>query len=107
MELFEEEELAKLRGRSAPIDEKLRAMLGFLEKVTLAPGDVGPDDVLPLRNVGISEQAIEDALYICVYFNIIDRIADALNFFVPTQEAFALRVDMLLEGGYSQSVRPM
>ena len=92
--------------RTAPIDEKLRATLGFLEKVTLAPGAVGPDDVAPLRAAGVSEQAIEDALYVCAYFNIIDRLADAFDFYVPSAEAFAQRAGMLLEHGYLQSIRP-
>ena len=92
--------------RTAPIHEQLRATLGFLEQVTLAPGTVGPDDVAPLRTAGVSEQAIEDALYVCAYFNIIDRMADALDFDVPSAEAFSKRADMLLEHGYLPSIKP-
>lgn len=80
-------------------------MLGFLEKVTLAPGTVGPDDIIPLREAGVSDQAIEDALYVGAYFNIIDRLADSFNFFVPSAEAFAQRAGTLLEQGYLQSIR--
>lgn len=86
--------------RSAPIDEKLRATLGFLEKVTLTPGEVGPEDVTPLRAVGVSEQAIEDALVVCALFNIIDRIADALDVAIPSAEGFARTAERLLEQGY-------
>jgi alkylhydroperoxidase family enzyme len=64
-------------------------MLGFLEKLTLHPGTIGPDDIRPLRSVGLSDTAIEDAIYVCVYFNIIDRIADSLGFTVPPAEVFA------------------
>jgi alkylhydroperoxidase family enzyme len=28
--------------RTAPVNERMRAMLGFLEKVTLTPTEVGP-----------------------------------------------------------------
>jgi alkylhydroperoxidase family enzyme len=91
--------------RTAPIDEQLRATLGFLEQVTLTPGAVGPGNVAPLRAAGVSEQAIEDALYVCVYFNIIDRMADALDFDVPSAEAFSQRADMLLERGYLPSIK--
>ena len=90
---------------SAPIDEKLRATLGFLEKVTLTPGDVGPDDVAPLYAAGVSEQAIEDALYVCAYFNLIDRLADSFGFFIPSTEAIAQRAAFLLEHGYLESIR--
>jgi len=74
--------------------------------VTLAPGTVGPDDIALLRAAGVSEQAIEDALYVCAYFNIIDRMADALDFDVPSAEAFSRRADMLLEHGYLPSIKP-
>ncbi len=86
--------------RTAPIDEKLRAMLGFLEKLTLRPGDVGPEDVAPLRAAGVSDQAIEDAIHVCAFFNMIDRIADSLGFDVPSPEGFAQGADSLLKRGY-------
>jgi len=75
--------------------------------VTLAPGNVSPDDITLLRAAGVSDQAIEDALYICAYFNIIDRLADSFGFYVPSAEAFAQRAGTLLEQGYLQSVRPL
>jgi alkylhydroperoxidase family enzyme len=92
--------------RTAPIQEKLRVTLGLLEQVTLSPGTVGPDDVAPLRAAKVNDQAIEDALYVCAYFNIIDRMADALDFDVPSAEAFSTRADMLLERGYLPSIKP-
>ena len=64
-------------------------MLGFLEKLTLSPGEVSLDDGTALRQAGISEQAAKDAIYVCVLFNIIDRVADSLDFAVPTPEDFA------------------
>jgi alkylhydroperoxidase family enzyme len=86
--------------RTAPINEKLRATLGFLEKLTLSPGDVGPGDIVPLRDAGVSDGAIEDAIYACTYFNMIDRIADSLGFEVLSDEAFAARAERFLEQGY-------
>jgi uncharacterized peroxidase-related enzyme len=86
--------------RAAPIDEKLRATLGFLEKLTLCPGDVGPEDVAPLRAAGVTDQAIEEAIHVCAFFNLIDRVADALGFEIPTPEGFAQGADSLLKYGY-------
>jgi alkylhydroperoxidase family enzyme len=74
--------------------------LGFLEKLTLAPGDVGQDDITPMRAAGVSDQAIEDAIYACTYFNIIDRIADSLDFEVLSAETFAQRAGNFLREGY-------
>ena len=51
--------------RTAPIDSRLRATLGFLEKLTLHPNDVRAADVAPLRAVGVSDVAIEDAINVC------------------------------------------
>ena len=85
---------------TATINEKLRTTLGFLEKLTLTPGDIGPDDVMPLRAAEVSDAAIEDAIYVCAYFNMIDRIADALGFEVLSDEAFTARAGRFLEGGY-------
>lgn len=74
---------------TAPVSEKLRVTLGFLEKLTMAPGDVGPADVEPLRASGLSDEAIEDAILVCALFNVIDRVADALDFEVPETQATA------------------
>lgn len=74
-------------------------MLGYLEKLTLHPDDVGPEDVALLYTAGFSQQAINEAMYVCFVFNIIDRIADALNFHVPASfEGKSAR--MLLKRGY-------
>lgn len=74
--------------------------LGLLEKLTLSPAEIGPDDVAPLRAAGVSEQAIEDAVVVCVLFNIIDRTADALDVAIPSAQGFAQTAERLLEQGY-------
>ena len=86
--------------RTAPVNEKLRATLGFLEKLTLSPGDVGPEDVATVRAAGVSGQAIEDGILVCTMFNIIDRIADSLGFEVPSPETFGRTAPMALRRGY-------
>jgi alkylhydroperoxidase family enzyme len=66
--------------RTAPIGERLRATLEFLRKVTLEPDTVGPDDADAARAAGVSDGALCDALYVCAYFNLIDRLADSFGF---------------------------
>ena len=85
---------------AAPIDDRLRATLGFLKKLTLYPDHVGPADVEAVRQAGVSDQAISEAIHICALFNIIDRIADSLQFRIPSQEAFAQGAKLLLKRGY-------
>lgn len=86
--------------RTAPLDAKLRATLGFLEKLTLRPNDVRPADVAPLRAAGLSDAAIEDAINVCVLFNIYDRLADALGWYVPDQSGYAASAQNLIKRGY-------
>jgi uncharacterized peroxidase-related enzyme len=87
--------------RTAPVSDRLRAMLGFLEKLTLQPASVTAADVAVLRASGLSEAAIEDAIHVCVVFNLVDRIADALGFDVPGPAAFAKAATTLLRRGYA------
>jgi len=75
-------------------------MLGFIEKLTLDPLSVSPADIEPLRAVGLSNEAIEEAVHVCALFNMYDRIADSLDFDVPDAEAFEFAAVMLLKRGY-------
>ncbi len=86
--------------RTAPVDPKVRATLGFLEKLTLAPADVRPADLEPLRAVGVSDAAVEDAIQVCVLFNIYDRLADSLSFHLPGPDGYAASGRSLMRRGY-------
>lgn len=86
--------------RTAPIDSKLRAMLGFLEKLTLEPQAVTREDAAGVRAAGVSKQAMEDAIAVCAGFCTIDRIADATGFHVPDRAAFDIGAKALLKFGY-------
>lgn len=86
--------------RSAPLDAKLRAILGFLEKLTLRPNEVRPADVAPLRAAGISDEAIEDAINVCALFNVYDRLADSLGWHLPDTAGYAASADNLMRRGY-------
>jgi len=86
--------------RSAPVDPKVRATLGFLEKLTLAPADVRPADLEPLRAAGVSDEGVEDAIQVCVLFNIYDRLADSLSFYLPGPDGYAASGRSLLRRGY-------
>src|SRR5438105_3085880 len=85
---------------TAPVNEKVRMTLGFLEKVTLRPGEVSPIDTASLRAVGVSEQAMREALYVCFLFNVMDRLADAFDFYVPSARAFDAGGRILYALGY-------
>jgi alkylhydroperoxidase family enzyme len=86
--------------KTAPISEKLRAMLGFLEKLTKTPDQVGPDDARPVLAAGVSDQAFTEALHVQAMFAFITRCADAFEFEIPPNEAFAASARALLKYGY-------
>lgn len=86
--------------RTAPIDAKLRAQLGFLEKLTLRPDEVRPRDIEPLRAAGLSDAAIEDAIQVCTLFNIYDRLADSLGWYLPDPQGYAASAQNLMKRGY-------
>jgi uncharacterized peroxidase-related enzyme len=93
--------------RSAPIEPKLVAMLAYLEKLTLTPDAIGPDDVAVLRGIGLSDEAIADAVHVCAMFNIYDRLADALGWEVPASPEFwSKQGRFLLKTGYEGGKRP-
>src|SRR3982751_4149365 len=87
--------------RTAPIPEKLRAMLAFLEKLTLCPQEIGPDDVAPLRAAGLADEEIEDAIHVCALFNVINRVADSLGFEPADAHGYTVSARMLIRKGYA------
>jgi alkylhydroperoxidase family enzyme len=72
-----------------------------MRKLTLTPDEVSHVDVERVRESGVSEEAIRDAIAVCATFNIIDRIADSLDFRVPTREEFDAGAEMLYNAGYA------
>jgi uncharacterized peroxidase-related enzyme len=93
--------------RTAPIDDKLKAMLVYLEKLTLDPDAIGPEDVAPLRAAGLSDEAIADAVHVCAMFNVYDRLADAMGWEVPPAGSYwRKQAAYLLKYGYQGGKKP-
>jgi alkylhydroperoxidase family enzyme len=86
--------------RTAPIDEKLRAMLGLLETFTLRPDELGPDDVRAVLATGATREMIRDAFYVAFLFNGYDRLADTLGWELPEKEFYRKSGQFLLKKGY-------
>jgi alkylhydroperoxidase family enzyme len=75
-------------------------MLGYLEKLTLRPDEIGPGDIKILREQGLSDAAIDEAVWVCSLFNIIDRLADTFDFHIPDQSGFDFGAMNLIKRGY-------
>jgi len=55
-------------------------MLGYLEAMTLRPDELRSEDADAVREAGVSDEAMVDALLVAGYFNLIDRLADSFGF---------------------------
>lgn len=86
--------------RTAPIDEKLRAMLGLLETFTLYPERLSASHVLEVLSAGVTREAIREAFYVAFLFNTLDRLADALGWELPDQRYYPKAGQFLLKKGY-------
>jgi uncharacterized peroxidase-related enzyme len=65
--------------KSAPLSEADRAMLGYVEKLTLRAVSIGRDDIETLRAHGFDDTAILQINLIASWFNYINRVADGLG----------------------------
>jgi alkylhydroperoxidase family enzyme len=84
---------------TAPIEGPLRATLRILGKLT-REHSVDPDDTRAVLAEGASPEQIEDALAVCLAFNITDRLADAFDFTVASPTAMNAGAETLLKRGY-------
>jgi uncharacterized peroxidase-related enzyme len=87
--------------RTAPISEALKAMLAFLEIMTLRPHALTAEDAKTVLRAGVSAEALTDAVAVGALFNIVTRYADALDFAMPTPDEFDRAANMLLKRGYA------
>lgn len=56
-----------------------RAMLDYVRKLTLIPGEMSEKDVASLRAHGFDDPGIHDICSIAAYFAFVNRIADGLG----------------------------
>lgn len=68
----------------------------------MSPSEIGPEDLAAAQRAGVSVRGIVDATYVCVGFNIVARIADALGFEVPSDELFVRAARLLRVFGYKR-----
>jgi alkylhydroperoxidase family enzyme len=72
------------------VDERVRATLRALARLTVDPEHFGQDDLVEARAAGVSDAALADAVAVCALFNVATRCADALGFDPTTASPHAL-----------------
>lgn len=91
----------KADWRTAPVSERLRAALAFIEKQTLRPDELTAADAEAAYAAGVSPQALRDAAQVSALFNMIVRLADSFGWAVPEWDRLMQRAPAMLEGGYA------
>jgi uncharacterized peroxidase-related enzyme len=92
--------------RTAPVNEKVRATLGFLEKLTRTPNAVSQDDITAMKEAGVSEKGIEEAIYVCFVFCTINRLANSFDFELANEKSLNRVGFVLYNMGYGIGVLP-
>ncbi len=87
--------------RTAPVSSQVAATLAFLEKLTLRPDELTPEDAEPVYATGVTPQALRDAAAVCSLFSMIVRLADSFGWDVPDWDRLLERAPAMYEGGYS------
>ncbi|MEP7382673.1 MAG: peroxidase, partial [Gemmatimonadota bacterium] len=63
--------------RSAPIDDRWKALFTFLERMNAESSTLQPTDIGAVKEAGWSEEAIYDAITVCALFNFYNKWIDA------------------------------
>lgn len=87
--------------RQAPIPDKLKDVLGFLEKLDRRPGEITPTDAQELTARGLSREGIMDAMAVLTLFSITVRCADTFNFALLDDKELEKSAKRMLAQGYA------
>jgi len=85
---------------SAPVNDRIKAALRLIVRFVDQPEDLGPADFHELRALGVRDEGIEEVLEVAALFNIVTRVADALEFHIPEWEDFKRGAERMLAHGY-------
>lgn len=87
--------------RTAPISDRLRAALTFLEKMTKKPDSLSGRDARQAMDAGLTADELRDAAAVAATFAVITRNANALDYGIPSTADFDSAAGMLLKRGYA------
>lgn len=64
---------------TAEVEDRMRPLLGYLEKLTRDPGRASPADARAVLTAGWDERALHDAVSVCALFNFMNRFVSGLG----------------------------
>ncbi len=91
-------------GSTGVMDDKLRAVFKFANKLTLEPGNVSGTDIDAMRSAGWSDQSVEDTICVVSTFAFLNRLADGFGL-VGSGDHFQQIGGMVAQQGYQPLVK--
>ncbi|HKI03447.1 MAG TPA: peroxidase-related enzyme [Thermoanaerobaculia bacterium] len=93
-------------ARTAPVSEKMKALLAIADKVRQDGRLVKDEDVERARAAGADDKAIHDTVLIAAAFCMFNRYVDGLSTWAPQEvAAYKPMGEKLAQGGYVHSIR--
>lgn len=84
----------------------MRATLGYLEKLVSPTQTVDGTDIARMHEAGVTRIGIEEATLIAFAYQVLSRLADALDFNLTPEENLASSGRFLYKFGYTTSSLP-
>ena len=91
--------------RSAPIDDKRKALFGFVEKMNRASTTIGRPDIEALEQAGWTQEAIYDAITVCALFAFYNKWIDATGVQDMPAAGYEMSGARLAQAGYVMKPR--
>jgi alkylhydroperoxidase family enzyme len=88
--------------RTAPIDDREKALFAFIEKMNAQSNLVRREDVDRVTAAGWSEEAIYDAITVCALFKFYNAWIDATGVHDLPAAAYAMSGKRMAEKGYAR-----
>lgn len=89
--------------RTAPIDDRHKALFAFIEKMNAQSNQVRRDDIDRLAAAGWTEEAIYDAITVCALFKFYNAWIDATGVHDLPAAAYEMSGKRLATQGYARS----
>lgn len=87
---------------SANIDERLKAVLRFVQKLSRIPSRIVEPDLQAVMAEGFSERAVVDIVSVCALANYMNRFVDGLGVAATREQARQMGFDMASDDAYDQ-----
>ena len=88
--------------RTAPIDEREKALLAFIEKMNTQSNRIRRDDIDRAKAAGWTEEAIYDAITVCALFRFYNAWIDATGVHDMPAAAYAMSGKRMAASGYAR-----